>query len=339
MEPMPLVMMVITLLLLTVHALVTGMRDAPNAIALPVRTRALTAPAALWLAAGMNFLGAILAGGLVMVVTEDVLQMVPTNTTGLLLLSVALMVSTAWALAAWWRGMPISTTHALTTALGGAALALWVTGDLDRVDHQLGDLVLVILLALSLSPVAAWLLAWLVVTPSVWISRDAAPGAVNHRARMMLAVSGAANALGHGVQIGQRLGLITALALSSAGISAGTGWWIPLASGLVLAAGTLMGGWRIAHTLTEKLVQLDPMRSAVASSVSAALLFLGSFALHLPLSSTHTAVAAIVGAGQRQPYTAVRWPQVIRVVLYSVATLVICFGTALILTAALSPLL
>ncbi|MEU3847611.1 inorganic phosphate transporter [Micrococcus terreus] len=339
MDPFVMVMLVITVLLLTAHGLVTGMRDAPNAVALPVRTRALTAPAALWLAAAMNLLGAVLAGGMVMVVTEGVLDLVPESSTGLMLLAVGLLVSTAWALGAWWKGMPISSTHALTTALGGAALALWITGDLDRVDHQLWDMVLLIVLALLISPLVAWLLAWLIVTPSVWISRNAAPGAVNHRARMTLALSGAANALGHGVQIGQRLGLLTSLALASAGLSAFEGWWIPVACGLVLAGGTLMGGWRIAHTLTERLVQLDPMRSAVASGVSAGLLFLGSFALHLPLSSTHTAVAAIVGAGQRQPYTAVRWPQVIRVVLYSLATVVVCFVVALILAAAFSPLI
>ncbi len=339
MEPMLAVMLAVTLLLLAVHGVVTGMRDAPNAAALPVRTRALTAPAALWLAAGMNLVGAVLAGGLIQVATEDVLDLVPEDGTGLLLLSVALAVSTAWGLAAWWKGMPISTTHALTTAMGGAALALWVTGSLERIDHDLWGLLLVILLALALSPLVAWLLAWLAVTPSVWVSRDAAPGAVNHRARMVLAISGAANALGHGVQIGQRLSLMGALALQSAGADMLDGWWIPVLSGFILAAGTLLGGWRIAHTLTERLVQLDPMRSAVASSVSAGLLFLGSFALHLPLSSTHTAVAAIIGAGQRQPYTAVRWPLATRILLYALATLLVCFTAAVILAAAFSPLL
>lgn len=333
------VLLIITLVLLVIHGLVTGMRDAPNAVALPVRARALTPSAALLLAAIMNFIGAVLSGGLVILLTDDVLRLVPTDNSGLMLLAVSLVVATGWAIGAWWKGMPISSTHALTAALGGSALALWITGDLISVDSALGGITLGLLLALLISPGIAWLLAWLMVTPSVYVSRDAAPGAVNFRARLILAVCSAANALAHGVQIGQRLGLVAGITLAAAGLASAQGWWIPVGCGLVLAIGTLFGGWRIAHTLTERIVQLDPLRSAVAAGVSAAMAFIGSFVLHLPLSTTHLAVAAIVGAGQRQPYTAVRWPIVTRVVVYALSTLVVCFAGGLIFTAAFSPLL
>ena len=130
-----------------------------------------------------------------------------------------------------------------------------------------------------------------------------------------------------------RILLVLLLAFAGAGAPSAVDWWVPLSVGTVLASGTLFGGWRIAHTLTERIVDLDPLRAGIASLVSAALLFVGAYALHLPLSSTHSTVASIVGAGQNQPYTSVRWPAVSRIVAYWVATVLVCAGAALLLTA------
>lgn len=332
-------MLVVVLALSVAYGLVNGMRDAPNAVALPVRSRALTPGAALVLAAFMNLLGGVLSGGFMTTAWQALPGELHQGGQALLLAGVGVLVAVGWGLFAWARGMPVSMTHSLIAAILGGSVALAVTGDL-RLDAlwSLG-LVGATLVGLVLTPVIAWLLSWALVTPATWIGRDAAPGTVNGAARMSLAVSGAANALGHGVQSGQRITIVLLLAFAGAGVPGAVGWWLPVFSGAVLALGTLFGGWRIAHTLTERIVVLDPLRAGIASLVSATLLFVGAYALHLPLSSSHAAVASIVGAGQNQRYTSVRWQQVWRIVAYWVATLFACAGAALLIAAAGSPLL
>jgi inorganic phosphate transporter, PiT family len=336
--PLVLAMLYLTLALAVVYGLVNGMRDAPNAIALPVRSRALTPAAALILASIMNLVGAVLSGGLMASVWRELPPALPSGGPGLVIAGVSLLVAIGWGLFAWQRGMPVSMTHALIAGTLGCGLALIITGHATFEGVGSPLLLLAALVGLVASPLAAWFLSWLLVTPATWIGRDAAPGTVNHTARMVLAISGAANALGHGVQSGQRMTFMVAMAFSVTGMPEAVDWWVPVCAGITLAIGTLFGGWRIAHTLTEKLVLLDPLRSAVASIVSAGLLFAGSFALHMPLSSSHSATAAIIGAGQNQRFAAVRWQQVQRVIVYWVATLVVCTLVSLILAAAASAL-
>ncbi|MGM7666870.1 inorganic phosphate transporter [Microbacterium sp. A93] len=338
MPPLDLVLLGLVFLLAAGYGLLNGMRDAPNAIALPVRTRALTPRAALLLAAVMNLIGGVLSGGLLTAVWRELPPVVPHGAPGLVMALVALTVAIAWGYFAWRRGMPISMTHALIVGLVGAGLALSITGHASFEGIWTPTLVTGILLGLVLTPLLAWFLSWVLVTPATWAARDAAPGGVNHAARMSLAISGAANALGHGVQAGQRLTFMIAIAVAAVGRPEALGWWVPVAAGFSVAIGTLFGGWRIAHTLTDTLVRLDPLRAGIASIVSAGLLFVGSFALHLPLSSTHSAAASIIGAGGNQRYTAVRWSQFQKVVRYWLATLVVPALAALILAAAASPL-
>lgn len=338
MAPLDLVLLGLIFAFSIAYGLLNGMRDAPNAIALPVRTRALTPRAALLLAAAMNLIGGILSGGLITAVWRELPPAVPEGAPGLVMALVALAVTLAWGYYTWRRGMPISMTHALIVGLVGAGVALSITGNATFEGIWTPTLVTSMLLGLVLSPLLAWFLSWLLVMPATWAARDVAPGGVNHSARMSLAVSGAANALGHGVQAGQRLTFVTALALTAIGRPEALNWWVPIAAALSVALGTLFGGWRIAYTLTDTLVRLDPLRAGVASMVSAGLLFVGSFALHLPLSSTHSATASILGAGVNQRYTAVRWSQLQKVIAYWLATLVVPAAAALILAAAATPL-
>src|SRR5699024_4210369 len=76
---------------------------------------------------------------------------------------------------------------------------------------------------------------------------------------------------------------------------------------------------------------LDPLHSAVASSTSALLLLIGSFMLHIPLSSSLTTVAAITGAGTAQNSGAVRWIQVLRLMAYFIGTVLVCAAAAFII--------
>ncbi|PXA75460.1 phosphate transporter [Auritidibacter sp. NML100628] len=312
--------------------------DNSNAIALPVRSGALTPFRALLLTAAMRVVGVILGALLIDFAVEEFCVHFPEGPLGLLGIAAALATALAWGILTWSRGVPSSSSHALTAGLLGAGLAMVLTGNHDIPWLAMGPTTWALLVSLVASPLAGGLLAWVLTFPALWLARDVNPSTVNPRARMTLAVTGAANALGHGIQYGARIYAITVVALPLAGLQVGTTWWIPVATAVCMVAGTFLGGWRIAHTLTERLVTIDPLRSSIASLTSAALLIGGAFGLQLPLSSSLTTAGAVVGAGHNQRHHSVRWPQAGRIGIYYVLTVVLCGATALLVTAGFSPL-
>ncbi|MDY6056030.1 inorganic phosphate transporter [Micrococcus sp.] len=329
------------LALLVLLAGLMGFRDAPNAVALPVRHGALTPRVSLVMAAVLNGAGASLGILLVAVGVRFVEQHVGSGGPGLLTVAAGLVTVLLWGVLLWWRRIPASTTSALIAALAGAHLAAHVAlgAPLDeRIGQRMGvDLAV----GLVFSPLLAWALARVITRPVVGLATTGTTVNVQRRARIALAVSGGTTAFGHGVQSGQRLGVLWAASvLAAGGPSPVPEALTTVLLALAVAAGTLGGAWRIAWTLTERLTDLDPLRAAVATVVPAALIFVGTMLLHVPLSSSHTVAAGVVGAGQTQTYASVRWPQVLRVLGWWLLTPVLCgavaYGLALGLVAAIT---
>ena len=336
--------LVVVALLLCVLAAVTGFRDAPNAVALPVRFRALTPRLALLMAALLNAVGALVGIGLITLSVHYFTSPVVRGESGPLAVGVAAVVTILWGVLLWWRRLPGSSIHALLSALAGAHVAVHLSRHDALAVSILDSVRAEVLLSLLLSPVVAWGLARLLTRPVVQVATTGTTVNVQHRARTALAVSAGVMAMGHGLQVGQRVGLLWAAVLLGAGSAlAPDALTTEFVTGAVLFAlavglGTLGGAWRIAWTLTERLVRLDPLRASVAAVVPAGLLFVGSLVLHLPLSSTHTATAAIVGAGQTQTYASVRWPTVLRVGGWWLLTPVVCAALGFAGTLTLLPL-
>ena len=74
-----------------------------------------------------------------------------------------------------------------------------------------------------------------------------------------------------------------------------------------MALGTLLGGWRIVHTMGSRITHLKPIQGFCAETGGALTLFLAT-ALGVPVSTTHTITGAIVGVGAARRTAAVRWP-------------------------------
>lgn len=98
------------LVLALAFAVISSGHDVSNAIAMPVRHRTLTARTALVMAAVLNVLGVALVALLVPMqqATENLETLLPDPRTGLLVVASALIVSIAWALLTWQRGLPAS---------------------------------------------------------------------------------------------------------------------------------------------------------------------------------------------------------------------------------------
>jgi PiT family inorganic phosphate transporter len=73
-----------------------------------------------------------------------------------------------------------------------------------------------------------------------------------------------------------------------------------------MALGTLMGGWRIVHTMGSKITRLTPQQGFCAETAGAISLFFFTN-IGVPVSTTHTITGAIVGVGAARRVSAVRW--------------------------------
>lgn len=320
-------------------AFLNGFHDVSNSVAAAVRTRALTPTVAVLLAALFNFVGALLSTALALFFTEAAIGL-PSGPTGLGVLMAALLAACLWGVLTWYRGMPSSSTHALLGGILGAGGASQLTNG-PAMSGAGQALLLQIAVPLVLSPIIAYLLAYAAVFPATWLLRHGSPARVNRGNRMAQSVLAGTSALGHGLQDGQRTMAVILLALVGSGYAAGSEMplWVQLFAAVLLAAGSLFGGWRITHTLGSRLVHIDPLRGMTAQGMSSAMLFIGAISLHMPLSSTHTMAAAIVGSGANQRFASVQRPWVIRILVVWLGTAPATALLGAVFFLALSPLL
>ena len=336
MEP---VLLAAAVLFAGAYAFINGFHDVSNSIATSVRTRALTPTVAVVLASIFNLTGALLSTALAVVLADRFIQL-PEGTPGLGILIAGLLAACGWGLWTWWRRMPSSSTHALVGGIIGSGAASTLVGG-PNIAESYRVLLQQIVLPLLLSPVLAFVLAYLLVFPTTWLMRYSSPRRGDAGNRIAQSVFTSAFSLGHGMQDGQRTMAVIVLALVAAGYSAGTGipLWVQIFSGAALATGSLFGGWRISRTLSSRLVRIDPLRGMSATAVSSSMLFLGAVWLQIPLSSTQTMTSAIVGAGANQRFSTVRFIPLREVLVTWLATAPVTALLGGILFLGMSPLL
>jgi PiT family inorganic phosphate transporter len=149
-------------------------------------------------------------------------------------------------------------------------------------------------------------------------------------------------ALGHGLQDAQKTMGVIYLALLTVGWAdpdTGIPLWVKICAASAISLGTYSGGWRIMRTLGRKIIEVDPARGFVAESVSATVLYVNAFALHAPVSTTHTVTSAIMGVGATKRLSAVRWGVAKNIALAWVLTLPAAAAVAALFYIVLRPFL
>src|SRR5205085_235952 len=165
------------------------------------------------------------------------------------------------------------------------------------------------ILAIVLSPLVGFLLAMVLIAIVSWASVRSTPFAVDRAFRILQFVSASLYSLGHGGNDAQKTMGIIAVLLYSQGHLTGAfhvPLWVVLACQGAMALGTLLGGWRIVHTMGSRITRLTPMQGFCAETGGAITLFLATH-LGVPVSTTHTITGAIVGVGSARQTSAVRW--------------------------------
>jgi PiT family inorganic phosphate transporter len=295
--------------------LLNGFHDAANSIATVVATRVLRPQTAVIWAAFFNFVAFAVFG----------LHVARTVGTGIVSAGVvdgsvifgALSGAIVWNIVTWRVGIPSSSSHALIGGLTGAAIA---KAGLAAVVHGgLG----ITALGIVLSPLLGFTLAQLLVVIVHWASRNSAPFAVDRRFRVLQLVSASMYSLGHGGNDAQKTMGIIAVLLFSQGLLGNefhVPFWVVISCQAAMGLGTLLGGWRIVHTMGSRITHLKPIQGFCAETGGALTLFLAT-ALGVPVSTTHTITGAIVGVGAARRAAAVRWPVAQRIVIAWVLTL------------------
>ncbi len=294
----------ITLVLLILVALafdfMNGLHDAANSIATIVSTRVLKPQYAVVWAAFFNFAAFFVFG--VHVANTVGSGIVDPNFVDDPLIFGALMGAISWNAITWWGGIPSSSSHALIGGIVGAGVAkagfsavIWA--GLSKTIY-----------AIVLSPLTGFVLALLLVLFVSWAFVRANPAFADGFFRKSQLVSAALYSLGHGSNDAQKTAGIIAVLLYSHGIYSEftVPGWVILSCYTVMGMGTLMGGWRIVHTMGSKITRLTPMQGSCAETAGAITLF-GATYLGIPVSTTHTITSSIVGVGAARRVSAVRW--------------------------------
>lgn len=278
-----------------------GLHDAANSIATIVSTRVLRPQYAVFWAAFFNFI-AFLFFGLNVATTLGKGIIDPSIVTPHVVFA-ALMGAIVWNVVTWVAGIPSSSSHALVGGLVGAGLAK--TGFSSVVWSGL----IKTASAIFLSPALGFFLALMLILAVSWTFVKRTPFAVDKTFRHLQFVSASLYSLGHGGNDAQKTMGIIAVLLYSQGYLGGEfhiPFWVVIACQSAMALGTLMGGWRIVHTMGSKITRLNPMQGFCAETGGAITLFAATH-FGIPVSTTHTITGAIVGVGAARRVSAVRW--------------------------------
>ncbi|HIT01708.1 MAG TPA: inorganic phosphate transporter [Candidatus Enterenecus merdae] len=312
----------VTVLLTLGVILVNGWTDAPNAIATCVSTQSLSPRAAILMAAVFNFLGVLVMTLVNASVAATIYNMVDFGgDTGqaLVALCAALFAIVAWAVAAWWFGIPTSESHALIAGLSGAAIALH--GGLAGING--GEWVKV-LYGLALSTGLGFALGWIAVRGVELVCRGMDRRKTLGFFRGAQAVGGAAMAFMHGAQDGQKFMGVFLLGIFLANGQGDVGSfripiWLMVLCSVVMALGTSIGGYRIIKAVGMDMVKLEKYQGFAADLAGAGCLLLSSLT-GIPVSTTHTKTTAIMGVGAARRLSSVNWGVVREMVLTWVLT-------------------
>ncbi len=281
-----------------------GFHDAANSVATVVSTRVLRPLTAVAWAASFNFIAFLVYGlGVATTIGKGVAD------PGVIddrLIAAALVGACAWDLLTWYLALPTSSSHALVGGLVGAALA---KAGLPSVQwHGIALIVVFIFVA----PVIGMVLGFFTMTAVTALFRRTPAARVDRIFRRGQLISAGFYSLGHGGNDAQKtMGVIFALLIAD---SARGGYEAPahvpievvLACHAAMGLGTLFGGWRIIHTMGQRLMKLRPVDGFCAEVAAAATLALTVFG-GIPVSTTHTIAGGIVGVGLLRRWRAVRW--------------------------------
>ena len=314
-------MLMTTIILTLAVIMVNGWTDAPNAIATCVSTRSMSVQAAVFMAAIFNFLGLFLMTMINSKVAQTIYNMVNFGGTNdaLIALCASLFAIVIWATAAWWFGIPTSESHALIAGITGAAIALH-----NGFSGINGSEWVKVLYGLVFSTFLGFAMGGIIVRITELIFRPMSRSKANVFFKNAQIVGGAAMSFMHGAQDGQKfMGVFMLVILLADGRADVSTFqipvWMMLLCSVIMGLGTSMGGYRIIKSVGMDMCKLEKYQGFSADMAAASCLFISSMT-GIPVSTTHTKTAAIMGVGAAKRLSSVNWGIVSEMVMTWILT-------------------
>ena len=292
---------------------INGFHDTANAIATCVSTRALSVRAAIIMAAGLNFAGAMISTKVAATIGKGIVD--KDNITQMVVLA-GILGAIVWDIITWYYGLPSSSSHAIIGGIMGSVFAHAGLSALKWAGLKK------IILALLISPVIGTILGFLFMLLLMKFFKDSSPGPLNKGFRKLQVVSAAFMAFSHGTADAQKaMGIITMALLSYGAIpSFDVPTWVKVACATAMGLGTAAGGWRIIKTIGRDFVKLQPVHGFCVETASAGVI-LGAAHFGMPVSTTHVITSSILGVGMSKRLTAVNWQVAQRILIAWVLTI------------------
>src|SRR5512141_1285643 len=159
MVDLALVMLALVIIAALAFDYINGFHDTANAIATCVSTRALSVRSAIMMAAGLNFLGAMVSTKVASTIGKGI---VDANHITQMVVLAGILGAIIWDLITWYYGLPASSSHAIIGGLMGAVIA----HDGVAALHWAG--LKKIILALVLSPILGTALGFIFMVAMMW---------------------------------------------------------------------------------------------------------------------------------------------------------------------------
>ncbi len=198
-------LLVPVLLLVLAAEFVNGWTDAPNAIATVVSTRVFSPLQAVFMAATLNIVGALVTGTAVAATIGK--GIVSPEVIDLHVVAAAAITIVLWSSVTAYYGIPTSESHELIAGLTGAGLAAAGPSALLWEGWQK------VLIGLGFSTFLGFSISMLVMTVIYWIFRRTSPSSVRKIFSRLQMISAAFMAFSHGSNDGQKFMGVFALAL------------------------------------------------------------------------------------------------------------------------------
>ncbi|MEZ0066008.1 PiT family inorganic phosphate transporter [Streptacidiphilus sp. MAP12-20] len=279
-----------------------GFHDTANSMATSIATGALRPKVAVAISAVLNLGGAFLSVAVAKTISGGILD----EKAGLKpqIVFAALIGAIVWNLVTWLRGIPSSSSHALYGGLIGATLMAVGTNGV-----HFDVVVTKILIPAIASPIVAGLAAWGATKLAYRATRksDAATTTKGFKAGQI--ASAALVSVAHGTNDAQKtMGVITLTLITAGSLAPGANppLWVILASGVAIAAGTYIGGWRIVRTMGKGITEIEPAQGFTAQTAAATVILTSSH-MGYGLSTTHVCSGGIMGAGKGRADGVVHW--------------------------------
>ena len=296
-----------------------GMNDAANAIASVVATKALSPKRAVYWAGLWIFASCLvfffIEPSVAKTMGKGIVEEVCIDQYVIL---AALIGSVLWIWVCTNLGLPISASHAL---IGGLIGPVWFGyGSEYLVGSGIGQ----ILLFIVLSPLIGMILGFFMRCFFMWIFKitGAHPAPTDKVLRRLQLLSSAIFSFSFGLNDGQKTMGVIAILLATALAQAPDNallqllynvdeaqfvpYWLMIVSYLLIALGTIIGGWKVIKTLGSGLAKITPL-TGFCAEISGSATLITTAILGIPVSTTHTVTGAIIGTGLTKGVKTIKW--------------------------------